>query len=556
MTYYGGALLPNTTTYAIWWGKPSNFPADALESIDDFLENLDGSAYLAIADQYMFGQKTHTHFGGNLFDSSEPPAKDVPSAVIIAKVYKILTANGMKADPTALYGVYVSNFPNENYYCAYHDVGPAPDGTPIHIIYVPNSTFAPGCQTNVEPLFTPGRHSEATRAMANSTAHEVMESITDPGNGVNGLGWVNLTFGLEVADFCNFIFQTPVPLADSSKWKIQEIWSNEAGGCVQGAGHDVRVLGAFSRSGAITTFDIPASTYGTFSQSTNIFGAVTGYYTDATDEFHAFLRDSLGNIATIDPPGTGPGFFGGAQAVSINAGGATVGNYGDINGRFHGFVRDHQGNFVTLDPTGATYTQANSINDMGVITGFYFDANGGHGFVRDTLGNIATFDTPVASPFAIVPVSINANGAVTGNYLDANFLSHGFVRHEDGTIATFDAPGSSHGTFSLSINDFGASAGYFTDANFVSHGFVRDFLGHITTFDEPNATSGTFALSINAFGAVGGYYSDDSGFPQSFVRDASGRFSGLSAAGTSFGTVVKSINAVGATAGYETAATP
>jgi hypothetical protein len=555
MTYYGGRLLPNSTVYAMWWGKPSDFPADAQESIDDFLENLDGSAYLAIADQYMFGQKTHTHFGGNLFDSSAPPVQDVPTADIVAEVYKILTANRMKADPAALYAVYVSNFPNENYYCAYHDVTPAPDGTLIHVIYVPNSTFAPGCKTNGDPLFSPDRHSEATRAMANSTAHEIMESITDPDNDRYGIGWVNLTFGLEVADFCNFIFQTPVPLADSSKWRIQEIWSNEAGGCVQGAGRDVRVLGAVSRSGAITTFDIRASTYGTFSQSTNIFGAVTGYYTDATYEFHAFLRDSLGNIATVDPPGTGPGLSGGAQAVSINTEGAIVGNYGDINGRIHAFVRDNQGNFVTLDPTGATYAQANSINDTGVITGFYFDANGGHGFVRDTLGNIATFDAPVASPFAIVPVSINANGAVTGNYLDANFLTHGFVRHQDGTIATFDAPGASQGTFPQSINDSGTIAGYFTDAKFVTHGFVRDFPGPTTTFDDPNASSGTFALSINASGAVGGYYSDASGFPQSFVRDASGRFSGLSAAGNNFGTVVRSINAVGSTAGYETAAT-
>jgi hypothetical protein len=71
LTYYGGLLLPNTTTYAIWWGKPSDFPSDAREKLEEFLEGLDGSAYLAIADQYMLGEKTHTHFGGNLFDASD-----------------------------------------------------------------------------------------------------------------------------------------------------------------------------------------------------------------------------------------------------------------------------------------------------------------------------------------------------------------------------------------------------------------------------------------------------------------------------------------------------
>jgi hypothetical protein len=69
-------------------GKRTDFPADALEGIDDFLESLDGSAHLAIADQYMFGQKRHTHFGGNLSDSSAPPVQGVPIENIVDEVYK------------------------------------------------------------------------------------------------------------------------------------------------------------------------------------------------------------------------------------------------------------------------------------------------------------------------------------------------------------------------------------------------------------------------------------------------------------------------------------
>ena len=37
VSYFGGLLSPNATIYAIWWGKPSDFPADPL-GIDDFLE--------------------------------------------------------------------------------------------------------------------------------------------------------------------------------------------------------------------------------------------------------------------------------------------------------------------------------------------------------------------------------------------------------------------------------------------------------------------------------------------------------------------------------------
>jgi len=564
MTYYGGLLLPNTTTYAIWWGNPSDFPTDARDGLDNFLESLDGSEYLQIADQYMFGQKTRTRFGGNLFDYSAPPVQDVPSTDIVAEVHQVLTANGMKADPTALYTVYVSNFPNENYYCAYHDVAPAPDGTPIHIIYVPNDTSAvSGCGTNfsplfapnVDPLFTPNTYSGATSAMANSTAHEVMESITDPDASD---GWVNLALGVEIGDPCNFIFQSWVPLT-VGRWKIQEIWSNAAGGCAQGNGRPAQVLGVVSTVSSINTFDIPGAALGIFSQSINNIGVATGYYNDANDAWHGFVRGSLGKITIIDVPG-------GTNTVAFasNALGTITGRYTDTtNFVRHCFLRDTHGNFSTIDAPGAVNgTFVTTINDRGAVAGRYNDANCvSHAFIRNSLGTFATFDAPGAGYAGCGPTSgtavssINAFGAVAGNFVDAGSVNHAVIRRVDGTITTFDAPGASQGTFAQSINDFGVIAGYYTDSNFVSHGFVRDPLGHITTFDDPNATSGTFALSINAFGAVAGYYSDKNGFPQGFVRDRYGNFLTLPGKRANYGMVVLGINDFGATAGYETAAT-
>jgi hypothetical protein len=363
--YLGGPVLPNTTIYAIWWGNPSDFPSDARNGVDDFLESLDGSAYLHIADQYLFGQQAHTHFGGNFIDNSPPPTQDPPTTEIVAEVYNVLTGNGVKPDPTALYAVYTSNFPNENYYCAFHDYDPAPDGTLVHVIYVPNiadNLYA--CAVDADPFFTapfftPNLLSEGTRSMANSTAHEVMESITDP----NTDTWVILPSYTEIGDPCNFLFQSVVPLTDSG-WRIQEIWSNQAGGCVQGAGHDARLLGAVSSSGAITTFDIPAATYGTFSGSINIFGAVTGYYADVYNIVHGFVRNNQGNITTFDPPRAYT-----SAPQSINANGAVTGFYVDNKFVAHGFVRDPRGNFVTIDAPGASATNAFSINNDGVIAG-------------------------------------------------------------------------------------------------------------------------------------------------------------------------------------------
>jgi len=73
MVYRGGPVLPISTTYAIWFGDPAEFPPDALTGIDQVLSGLNGSPYLAIADQYMVGAKPTTRFGGNIFYNQPPP---------------------------------------------------------------------------------------------------------------------------------------------------------------------------------------------------------------------------------------------------------------------------------------------------------------------------------------------------------------------------------------------------------------------------------------------------------------------------------------------------
>jgi hypothetical protein len=564
--YNGGAVLPNTTTYAFWWGKPSDFPSDAIDGLDDFLQGLDGSAYIGLANQYLFGQKAHTHFGGNLFDRSAPP-NGPPYFVepggfffFAPEIVKILTQNGQKPDPNGIYVVYSSNFPNdavESGYCAFHGADTAPDGTILQIVYVPNLTSAlSGCGTDFDPLFTPNNHSEAVRAMANATAHEFMETITDP----NADAWADYSTGNEIGDPCSFVFESWVPLTDS-RWKIQEIWSNQAGGCVQGAGRaEGRVFGAFENSGAVSTFDIPAVTYGTFAQSMNPAGAITGYYVDAAHDregtsVHSFERDSHGIVTTFDPPGVGYSI-----ANSINAEGAIAGYYYKV-GILHGFVRDNQGTFATIDVPGAAGTSADSINAAGVIAGHDVDANSvNHGFLRNNLGTFATFDAPGAGNGAFggtFVTGINENGAVAGYYLDFNSVRHGFVRHKDGSIATFDAPGAGNapgeGTFAYSINAEGDIAGHYTDTDLRNHSFVREGNGTFVTFDVPDAIYGTFAYSINAAGAVAGYYSDASGFPHGFVRSTSGAFTSIDTPGESYGTVLLSISDAGAGAGYHTA---
>jgi hypothetical protein len=52
-----------------------------------------------------------------------------------------------------------------------------------------------------------------------------------------------------------------------------------------------------------------------------------------------------------------------------------------------------------------------------------------------------------------------------------------FVRSPGGKVASFEAPGAGHktneGTFAVSINKSGAVTGFYVDRNYLLHGFVR-----------------------------------------------------------------------------------
>jgi hypothetical protein len=109
---HGGRVLPASNTYAIWWGAPSAFPSDAQAGIDAFFKGLNGSTFLGVAQQYMRGASVSSSFHTNLVDSSSaPPNKSPSTSTIVNEACKVINANGLTADPTAVYVVYTSNFP-------------------------------------------------------------------------------------------------------------------------------------------------------------------------------------------------------------------------------------------------------------------------------------------------------------------------------------------------------------------------------------------------------------------------------------------------------------
>ena len=143
----------------------------------------------------------------------------------------------------------------------------------------------------------------------------------------------------------------------------------------------------------------PSCSYeGTFPESINPEGAVAGYYLDAGGVFHGFVRAPHGAITTFDAPGacsSGPSCSMRAPSpVSINPEGAIAGYYLDASDVSHGFVRALDGRITTFDAPGAGSSGRyapirapcpTASTRRGTITGYYIDANNVyHGFLRDT----------------------------------------------------------------------------------------------------------------------------------------------------------------------------
>jgi hypothetical protein len=337
----------------------------------------------------------------------------------------------------------------------------------------------------------------------------------------------------------------------------------------------------------ITTFDAPgagtASGQGTFVSGINAPGVIDGYYTDANNVSHGFLRSRNGKLTTFDAPGAAnlAGF--GTVVLGMNDESATVGVYWDANEAAHGFLRSPDGKFTTFVspkecttgvPTGCHGTGAWSINDFGTIVGPYEDTSGNfvaHTFIRSPDGKFKVFAVPGSSMLAgqgTLPVAgsgLNIWGSVTGLYYDANNVFHGFLRSPFGTYIDFEAPGADttdafYGTFPATLNDFDVIAGDDLDANGVYHGFVRGPEGKFTTFDAPGADTGTddfngtFPEDISLLGVIAGYYTDANYINHGFLRYPNGGFTTVDAPGAGTGnyqgTIAIGNNLEGTTTGY------
>jgi uncharacterized membrane protein len=278
---------------------------------------------------------------------------------------------------------------------------------------------------------------------------------------------------------------------------------------------------------------------GTVVSKINGRGQVVGSYTERRDSAptffeHGFMRDRRGYHRVDVPRAIQTRLYG------INDAGQIVGTYVDRDGRAHGFLRETDGEIVTIDPQDAVVTQVLDIDNRGRAVGVYVDAAPSfHGFVRAADGTIEVVDAPEAADTVVY--GINDRGDIVGGSRRPPLsVFTPFVRAADGTFGAVDLPDDARGgdADAFDIDDDGRIVGNYDGS---SRGYVRDRDGDQTTFAAPGGDVGTTPQGVNNRGEIVGYAQDRAGAVRGFQRSTRGRFRPVSVSGAA-GTMPTRIN--------------
>src|SRR5438045_5933825 len=106
----------------------------------------------------------------------------------------------------------------------------------------------------------------------------------------------------------------------------------------------------------ITTFDAPGAgtggRKGTYALDIDPSGRTIGFFRDASDVRHGFIRSKDGTFTVFDAPGAGTAAGQGTRAYATNSSGSIKGHITDTSNVAHGYVRSKQGVITVFDATG------------------------------------------------------------------------------------------------------------------------------------------------------------------------------------------------------------
>ncbi len=226
VTYQGGAVQHTQKVFTIFW-NPSGpaFPAGYQTTINQFVQDLNGTPYYAIGSQYNDAAgyvSTVLLYGGtwldttNVFTDTALTYQD-----LLDEVGRAQAANGWTSDANSYFQIYTPSGISNSYtnICGLHYFSNPAFG---QILFPQAGCFAPSPSPN-------GREVDAAITVS---AHEIMETLTDP----RGDGWYFADTSGEIGDRCNFNFGARA--ADGSnvtlgghEYIIQQEWSNASSGC-------------------------------------------------------------------------------------------------------------------------------------------------------------------------------------------------------------------------------------------------------------------------------------------------------------------------------------
>ncbi len=226
MTYHAGPVQHTQKIFTIFWAGPSgSFLSGYQTTINQFVQDLNGSPYYATASQYndTVGYiSTGLVYGGTWLDTTNAiPNVNVSYADLLAEVNRAKIANGWTSDANSYFQVYTPSgyLSTISGICGLHwFANPA-----IGQILYPQA----GCFES-----SPWPNGQVVDAAINVSAHEILETVTDP----LGNAWYYVDTSGENGDLCNFNFGARA--ADGSNatlngrnYIIQQEWSNAVSGC-------------------------------------------------------------------------------------------------------------------------------------------------------------------------------------------------------------------------------------------------------------------------------------------------------------------------------------
>jgi hypothetical protein len=217
-------------------------------------------------------------------------------------------------------------------------------------------------------------------------------------------------------------------------------------------------LEAFSYTvgaGKYTAISAPGALY-TIALGVNDSGTIAGTFTTPDNITHGFFLNGA-KFTQYDLSGA-PG----TVVHGINNAGDFVGTSGS-NGNDRGFLS--VGGTVTSFAVNGRPTEAYGINSANTTVGYFINAqaNAFHGFSRDSTGHVTQIDFPGSVSTACT--SINDAGVVSGFYLDTAGANHGFIL-ANGTYKTSSVP------YIAQINNFGSLAGSTVDKSGQTFGIL------------------------------------------------------------------------------------